>query len=212
MYWQMTAPPTRAQARPHPLRRRLLRHNHKQALLKHRNQPIKVIHTHATTAATIVVTTAVTVDLSEAVAPASAVPGTREADGASATMTAGVQVQASDHGVTGIEDIMIGDRATLNHGTGVAAADSVSAAMTARVGIQIQATVLATALAVGRDTDHGMTGAEAIMTGGQNSVDPGMTATEAEWASAGNRLYRKKPCIAGLFLGADKRGRPPLIY
>ena len=189
MYWQKIIP-VRAQARLHLLRRRRLQHKHKQTRHRLHNQPTRVIHIHATTAATIAVTTAVTLDLSAIAAQASAAHGTREADGASAAMMAqaGVRVQVSDHGVTGIEDIMIVDRATVDHGTAVEAAASVSAAVTVRIGIHDPATDLTTALAVGLLTDHGMTGTEDIMIADQASVDPGTTAAEAGWASAGNHL------------------------
>lgn len=191
----MTAPPVRALSRLHLLRRHRLRRKHKQTLLKHHDQPIKAINIHATTAATI----AVTIALSAVAVQAFAAHGTREADSASATMMvrAGVRGQDLDHGMTGTEDIMTVDPAYVAHGTGAeaAAADSVLAAVTVLIGIQVQAT----ALAVGRVTDAGMTGAEDFMTGAPASVDLGMTTAEVEWASAGNRILRIKPCIAGLY-------------
>lgn len=191
MYWQKIIP-VRAQARLPLLRRRPLRHKHKQTRHRYQHQPTRVIHINATTAATIVVTTVGTIDLSAIAVPASAAHGIREADGASATMMAraGAQVQASDHGVTGIEDIMTAD--PVDHGTAVEAAVSASAAMTSLTGTLTEAT------AADQGSHHGTTGAVDIMIGAQIFVGPG-TAMEAGWASAGNHLYRKSPALQGFF-------------
>ena len=87
-------------------------------------------------------------------------------------------------------------------GEAAVAAGSASAAMMARVGVQarVGAQAQASVLTVDLASDHGVTGAEDIMTGGQASVVHGTEAAEVEWASACNYLYRKKPCNAGLFV------------
>lgn len=103
------------------------------------------------------------------------------------TARAGAQGQASDHGATGTEDIMIEDRDSVAHGTTAGAVVSASATMMVRIGAEAQATVMTA------------TGATDIMIRDQASVDRGTTAMEAGWASAGNHPYRKSPALQGFF-------------
>ena len=198
MYWQKITRSVSSQVRLLLLHRRLQTLKHKRAhnrrsqtLPRHHNPPIVETHTRVTTAATT--------DLSVAAGQASAARGTGEVDSVSAIMTApaGARVQALAHGVTGTVAFMIGDLASVDHGTAAEAVVLVSAAMTAPAGIPAHDTTEDLA------TDLGMIEAVAIMIGDQTSVDHGIMATVAEWASAGNypasACTDKSPALQGFF-------------
>ena len=116
-------------------------------------------------------------------------------------------LEALSLGPTGSQSFLFGGPASGSVGRASGEVDLVSAPMTGPAGILAHDTTEDLA------TNHGMIEAVAIMIGDQTSVDHGIMATVAEWASAGNHpasaCNDKSPALQGFFDWLDYNANTP---